>query len=214
MSPSMRACSGGGDKPHVLITHGLRAEGHDASEDGTGRGTPLVVIAQNGSDIQVGDGQTVGTVSASQARQTSGDVLAFGWNKSASQTLRCSSDTCDALQGSPQSNPAIAFAENSRAELRLENGDGQRTGSLSTGGGKMGQGVPAVVSHMKARRLTPTECERLMGLPDGWTCVCDATPCKCPDSPRYRAIGNGVVIPVVGQIAERLVRAMATEKAA
>lgn len=58
------------------VTHSLRGEGFDASEDGTGRGTPLVV-AQNGSDIQIGDGRNVGTISASQARQTSGDLIAF-----------------------------------------------------------------------------------------------------------------------------------------
>ena len=39
---------------------------------------------------------------------------------------------------------AVAFAENTRAEVRLEGGDGQRTGALSTGGGKPGQGVPCV----------------------------------------------------------------------
>ena len=39
---------------------------------------------------------------------------------------------------------AVAFAENSRSELRLEGGDGQICGSLSTGGGKAGQGTPTV----------------------------------------------------------------------
>jgi len=38
----------------------------------------------------------------------------------------------------------VAFAENCRAEVRFEGGDGQRTGAISTGGGKAGQGVPCV----------------------------------------------------------------------
>jgi DNA (cytosine-5)-methyltransferase 1 len=38
----------------------------------------------------------------------------------------------------------VAFAENSRSEVRLEGGDGSRTGALSTGGGKPGQGRPTV----------------------------------------------------------------------
>jgi DNA (cytosine-5)-methyltransferase 1 len=42
------------------------------------------------------------------------------------------------------------------------------------------------------RRLTPLECERLMGFPDGWTALKDAT-----DSARYRALGNSVAIPCV-----------------
>ncbi|MCV6612878.1 MAG: DNA cytosine methyltransferase [Amphritea sp.] len=41
-------------------------------------------------------------------------------------------------------NLAIAFAENSRGEIRLEGRDGQRTGALSTGGGKPGQGTPVI----------------------------------------------------------------------
>jgi len=41
---------------------------------------------------------------------------------------------------------AVAFAENSRAEVRLEGGDGSRTGAISTGGGKPGQGTPMVMT--------------------------------------------------------------------
>ena len=42
------------------------------------------------------------------------------------------------------------------------------------------------------RRLTPLECERLQGLPDGWTALPHA-----PDSARYRALGNSVAVPCV-----------------
>lgn len=57
------------------------------------------------------------------------------------------------------------------------------------------------------RRLTPLECELLQGLPPGWTCLCGdsrTAHCKCPDGPRYRAIGNGGVVPCVEWIARRL----------
>jgi DNA-cytosine methyltransferase len=62
------------------------------------------------------------------------------------------------------------------------------------------------------RRLTPTECERLQGFPDGWSCTCGCQPystanCKCPDSNRYKALGNAVAVPVVQWIAVRLARA-------
>ena len=48
ISNCLRASTGGGDKPHVLcftgdLTHALKAEGHDGSEDGRGRGTPIIV---------------------------------------------------------------------------------------------------------------------------------------------------------------------------
>jgi len=41
-------------------------------------------------------------------------------------------------------NAVLAFAENSRSEVRLEGGDGQVVGTLSTGGGKPGQGQPCI----------------------------------------------------------------------
>src|SRR3546814_2927332 len=48
---------------------------------------------------------------------------------------------------------ALAFAQNSRGELRLESGHGQIAGALSTGGGKPGQGMPMVLSvALRGRR--------------------------------------------------------------
>jgi DNA (cytosine-5)-methyltransferase 1 len=44
----------------------------------------------------------------------------------------------------------VAFAENSRSEVRLEGGDGRRTGALTTGGGKPGQGTPTIAFDCKA----------------------------------------------------------------
>ena len=50
-----------------------------------------------------------------------------------------------------------------------------------------GTGPPQLI-----RRLTPLECERLQGFPDGWTALPGAS-----DSARYRALGNSVAIPCV-----------------
>jgi DNA (cytosine-5)-methyltransferase 1 len=60
--------------------------------------------------------------------------------------------------------------------------------------------------NMKIRRLTPTECERLMGLPDGWTSKgdFDGEIKEISDTQRYKLCGNGVCIPVVQAIVERL----------
>ena len=49
------------------------------------------------------------------------------------------------------------------------------------------------------RRLTPLECERLQGFPDGWTDIPDAS-----DSARYKALGNSVAIPCVEFIMSRI----------
>lgn len=53
------------------------------------------------------------------------------------------------------------------------------------------------------RRLTPTECERLMGWPDGWTEL-GGDGKRIKDGPRYRLCGNGVVGTVAEWIARRL----------
>lgn len=54
------------------------------------------------------------------------------------------------------------------------------------------------------RRLTPMECERLMGWPDGWTDIPWNKKDHSPDSRRYAACGNGVVAPVAYWIGARL----------
>ena len=46
--------------------------------------------------------------------------------------------------------------------------------------------------RLTVRRLTPLECERLMGFPDYWTDIP-----KASDSARYRALGNSVAVPCV-----------------
>ena len=56
------------------------------------------------------------------------------------------------------------------------------------------------------RRLTPAECERLQGFPDGFTLVpYRGKPIQdCPDGPRYKALGNSMAVPVMHWIGRRL----------
>ncbi|WP_218184474.1 DNA cytosine methyltransferase, partial [Pelistega indica] len=56
------------------------------------------------------------------------------------------------------------------------------------------------------RRLTPTECERLQGFPDGYTKVpYRGKPAdQCPDGPRYKALGNSWAVPVVAWLGKRI----------
>ena len=60
-----------------------------------------------------------------------------------------------------------------------------------------------MTQQMAVRRLTPVECERLQGFPDGWT---DIRPKgkDTPDSPRYKALGNSMAVPVMRWIGERI----------
>lgn len=60
-----------------------------------------------------------------------------------------------------------------------------------------------VEGHRLIRRLTPLECERLQGFPDGWTDIPGAS-----DSARYKALGNSVAIPCVEYIMAGIVEAI------
>jgi DNA (cytosine-5)-methyltransferase 1 len=73
-------------------------------------------------------------------------------------------------------------------------------------GSSGGQASIAVAQNMAVRRLTPTECERLQGFPDGYTAIPwrNKTATDCPDGPRYKALGNSWAVPVVRWIGERI----------
>ena len=71
----------------------------------------------------------------------------------------------------------------------VENVTGAVTGALNRD--------TLVGSGGKIRRLTPTECERLQGFPDGWTDILS-------DTQRYKVLGNAVTITVITYLGERL----------
>jgi len=86
-------------------------------------------------------------------------------------------------------------------------------GTIRGGNGGMTGGVPFVAQSVAVRRrdggamaglvrrLTPRECERLQGFPDGWTAVGGMS-----DSARYRMLGNAVAVPVAEWIGWRIVK--------
>ena len=127
----------------------------------------------------------------------------------------------------------VAFQQNTRDEVRLMGGDGQIVGALAAEAGMKQQNyvafdrqsggdargldprptaqlqrsqVPAVATSMQVRRLTPTECERLQGFPDGHTRIPwrNKPASECPDGPRYKALGNSMAVPVMRWIGERI----------
>ncbi|MCL6468979.1 MAG: DNA cytosine methyltransferase [Ralstonia sp.] len=123
------------------VTHALKAEGADASEDGTGRGNPIVPVAFSckdcGNDAQNDVAPTMRAMGHSGSHANAGGQL------------------------------AVAFHENQRAEVSISD----IAGTVKCAGGKPGQGYPAAMVDMKVRRLTPVECERLQGFPDQYTNV-------------------------------------------
>ena len=89
---------------------------------------------------------------------------------------------------------------------------GDVTQTLSRKDGTGGNNVPLVMTYRQrliVRRLTPLECERLQGYPDGWTDIGEWTDSKGKrhkeaDSPRYMALGNSIALPVWKWVMKRI----------
>jgi DNA (cytosine-5)-methyltransferase 1 len=64
--------------------------------------------------------------------------------------------------------------------------------------------TPALMQGMAVRRLTPVECERLQGFPDGYTNIPWRKKDESPDGPRYKVLGNSWATPVVSWIGRRI----------
>jgi DNA (cytosine-5)-methyltransferase 1 len=76
-------------------------------------------------------------------------------------------------------------------------------------GAQVAKGPGAVATQSIVRRLSPMECERLQGYPDGWTDIGEWTDSKgkkhkAADSPRYKALGNSIALPFWQYLARRI----------
>lgn len=175
-----------------LVAHTLRGEGFDASEDGTGRGTPIVPVlavhASQDPDVCIGHADPVGR---NGGRENA--VLAYG--------LRRDLD---------RSGTSKTPSPDDRGVARIRHaGFGEPIDvapTLDT------VGPHSVATPNAVRRLTPLECERLQGFPDGYTdVVYRGRPAA--DGPRYATIGNSWPVNVVRWIGRRIefVEAVADE---
>jgi len=187
----------------LVTTHALTGEGRDASEDGTGRGTPLVVepmaFTQNSrSEVRLigGDGLITGAVAAEPGVQMQNYIveplpIAFalrGRDEGSVPEVHDGGKTVGALRSASggSTRDAVAFYSNMGEKARSDGASVELAGTLAA-----------------VRRLTPTECERLMGFPDDFTLV----PYRgkpAADAPRYRALGNSMAVPVMRWIGERI----------
>lgn len=75
-------------------------------------------------------------------------------------------------------------------------------------GGDGGRHDGVMQANMAVRRLTPVECERLQGFPDGYTNIPWRKKPESPDGPRYKALGNSWAVPVVAWIGKRIQEAV------
>jgi DNA (cytosine-5)-methyltransferase 1 len=177
---------------HQAVAHTLRGEGHDASEDGTGRGVPLIPVGlpdtawclqerdHNGADSDAKPGHLIPMVGVDC------------WNGTitggSSVTLRSASGPQN-----PAGSPCVAVFD-----------EAQITNPIDARG-----------SRWRVRRLMPVECERLQGFPDGYTDVPHRGK-PASDGPRYKALGNSMAVNVMRWIGQRIdasVRARRTKHA-
>jgi DNA (cytosine-5)-methyltransferase 1 len=158
----------------TFITHALRAEGFDASEDGTGRGTPLVPVPFDTTQI---------TSKANYSSPQPGDP-------------------CHPLAAGAHP-PAIAFSAKDHGADAGEIAPTLRSMSSRDSNQNGGGQVAAVLYNMAVRRLTPVECERLQGFPDNYTNV-PFRGKSAADGPRYKALGNSMAVPVMAWIGKRI----------
>jgi DNA (cytosine-5)-methyltransferase 1 len=76
--------------------------------------------------------------------------------------------------------------------------------SRQSGGYEGARVAQPVATAMQVRRLTPTECERLQGFPDGYTNIPWRKKPEAPDGPRYKALGNSMAVPCMAWIGKRI----------
>ncbi len=159
------------------VAHSLRGEGFDASEDGTGRGTPLVPVAYrtagDGAVYEEGDA----TAPLTTGTDSSASIVAFAQNtRDEVRLIGGDGQIVGALAAEPgmKQQAYVAMAEPFTIMERGRDGgqslesrqDGTSNAILTPNGGRGGMGVGAIALPWAVRRLTPTECERLMGFPE------------------------------------------------
>jgi len=169
------------------LTGGTGSDGQDA-ESGN-----LVVHALRRDPGGIGQGwNTSYALNGKKGHRYDGESNTFVVN--ARQDPISSKDQSLPLDaGHPQH--AVAFAQNQRRELRTA----PVVPSLNIGGGKPGEGYPAVLARETA---DPDGVREATGLPRRVD----------PDGPRYRGLGNAVTVPVIRWIGERILKVDAAER--
>ncbi|OWV62562.1 hypothetical protein ATY75_12120 [Rhizobium sp. N122] len=211
----------------TFVAHSLRAEGYDASEDGTGRGTPIVpipmtlairgrdgepdiewrqdgtanaILTPNGGRAGMGVGAIAHAIQAGALRENpNSGPDGVGVQSGVSSTLEARAEV-----------QAVAFGIDSDCLDRSGEGAGGSAGERSGLGITEGhinalraKRPNAVATEWAVRRLTPRECERLQGFPDDFTNV----PYRgkpAADGPRYKALGNSMAVNAMRWIGQRI----------
>lgn len=218
-----------GDEHHNLVVSAPCTAGSNPNSNAAGR------RREDDENLVVDQSKAVANTCRSHNRDRSNSVnVVFDLTQVTSPQDRSNpqaGNPCHTLAASQA--PPLLIQKTTHA-LTAEGHDASEDGT--------GRGIPVLPDPVKAgsvRRLTCCEVERLQGFPCGWTCLCDTNPlcperrvpewidaktftlggcghsacgCACPDSPRYRVMGNAVAVPVVRWLADRYALVMKKER--
>lgn len=239
----------------LVVDHTLRAE-HDASEDGSGRGTPIVPVVAGAlcrDSFSGGAGGRPEGAAAGHFVPISYSITPSNSNRDYNARVAEKAQAVTTQSGTPQSarggdvvlepilpisiqgaatreNPssgpdgigvrndgaaytlearqevqAVAYGFQPRIACNGRGDTGDIAGALNAQSGETGKGdaAPHVAVGMAVRRLTPLECERLQGFPDGHTAI-QFRGKPAADGPRYKALGNSMAINVMSWVLGRI----------
>ncbi len=189
----------------------LRSGWHGASEDGTGRGTPLVPIAFSakdyGGDAMEDCSPTLRAGGHSGSHANAGVMPAV-----AIQERAVSENPDNGPQGAGYRQDGAAYTLEARNKVQAVAFDLNQITS-KTNRSQPDPSVhhtlpatscqPHLAMPLAVRRLTPRECERLQGFPDGWTDIPYRNK-RAADGPRYKALGNSWAVNCGELIFDRL----------
>ena len=223
------ALTTGTDPASHIIAHTLRAEGFDAGEDGTGRGIPLVPVAFSskdfGADASVDLSPTLRSMGHDGSHANGGGQVAVAFDlrgREGGASFEGPHDTANiraASGGSSKSYVVAPMGHNGGPDLASDTvfAIQERAVSDNPDAGPGGKGVQADLAytlearhHVQAgatrwavRRLTPKECARLQGFPDGHTAI-EVGGKPAADGPQYKSYGNSWAVNVARWIGERI----------
>lgn len=193
-----------GSNPHPTLSQSVSGGiiGYSNQEIFSQRGGGLVPHRMRGFGDYVADG-AASTVKSRDCKDATDLIVVHG------RQDPCASDRAFALDCQPSGNTNVVCINANVIDKSPQGRSGCEGIGISENGicyTLLAGDAHAVLCGLQVRRLTPLECERLQGMPDNHTRIpWRGKPAeKCPDGPRYKAVGNSMAVPVMRWIGRRL----------
>ena len=178
----------------TLVAHALSAEGFDASEDGTGRGTPIIPFQQHGSNVG-----NVGTLPAGNGNESGGvPCVAFSCKDHGADADRSTAPTLRAM-GHDGSHANAGGQVAVAAEMSVRRLTPRECERL--------QGFPDDYTLVPGRGYPREDYDDMVAYFLRTHCYDEAQAreaAKHPDGPRYKALGNAMAVNVMRWIGQRI----------